>query len=417
MYIVSKNCRLCLSKDIKVILKLKPIPLGEKYFLSKKKAKNSKNFPLSIGRCSKCTNVQAMEVINPSILWSDYTYISGQTQAILDHFKEFSKNTISKFKLSSKDLVLDIGSNDGSLLSYFKKNKIKVLGVDPAKNLTKIANKKGIKTLTGLFDKKIINKIKNNFQEPKVITAFNVFAHTSKLREMLYSIKNILATDGIFIFEVQYLGDILKKKILGTFFHEHMYHHSLTSLFNFFNNFGMTLFKVQRANIQKGSIIGYVCNKKIFKIENSVTRMLKLEKKNSITNYSNIIKLNNFIQKQRDVSKKIFKKFKEKNFAIYGAARSGPLLAENLCKTTHFKFIFDDHKMKKNKFSGYKSLKVYPTKFINKFKPKLCVILAYLHAKKIIKNNYEYLKNGGSFMILYPRVKLINLRNYKKIIS
>jgi 2-polyprenyl-3-methyl-5-hydroxy-6-metoxy-1,4-benzoquinol methylase len=417
MYSVSKNCRLCLSKNIKVKLKLKSIPLGEKYFLTKKKASYSKEYPLSIGRCSACKNIQLMEIINPNILWKDYTYISGQTKEILNHFQEFAKNTISRFKLSDRDLVLDIGSNDGSLLSYFKKSKIKVLGIDPSKNITEIANKNGIETITGLFDKKIIKKIKKNYQNPKVITAFNVFAHTAKLREMLYSIKNILHEDGVFIFEVQYLGDILNKNILGTFFHEHMYHHSVTSLKKFFNNYNMTLFDVERVNVQKGSIIGYVCKKNRYKKTNSIAKLIKFESQKSITTSAKIIRLNNFIKKQKYIAKKIFKNFKKKNFAIYGAARSGPLLAENLCETKYFKYILDDHKMKKNKFSGYKSLKVYPTSFINKFKPTLCVILAYLHSKKIIKKNYKYLKNNGKFIVLYPSVKLIDIKNYKKYIS
>ena len=416
MYSTSKYCRLCLSKNIEVNLKLKPIPLGEKYSLNKKDKTFSKKFPLTIGRCLNCKNVQAMEVIKPKILWQNYTYISGQTKAILDHFKKFSNYTINKFNLKKTDLVLDIGSNDGSLLNCFKKKKIKVLGVDPARNLTKIANNNGINTLTGLFDKKIISKIKKKYQKPKIITAFNVFAHTAKLREMLHSILDILDDNGVFIFEVQYLGDIYQKKILGTFFHEHMYHHSIISLKNFFNLYNMSLFDIEKVNIQKGSIIGYACKGNKFKIKNSVLKMLKSENKTGITKKSKLKDFGKYIKDQKKISDKIFKKFDKKDFAIYGAARSGPLLAENLCDTRYFKYILDDHKMKKNKFSAYKLLKVYPTKYINKFKPELCVILAYLHAKKIVKKNYEYLKNKGSFLILYPRVRLINFNNYKNFI-
>ena len=414
MYSTSKYCRLCLSKDIEVSLKLKPIPLGEKYFLNEKNKNFSKKFPLTIGRCLDCKNVQAMEVINPKILWQNYTYISGQTKAILNHFKKFSNYTINKFNLKKTDLVLDIGSNDGSLLSFFKKKNIKVLGVDPARNLTKIANSNGIKTLTGLFDKKMISKIKKKYQNPKIITAFNVFAHTAKLREMLFSINDILDGNGVFIFEVQYLGDIYEKKILGTFFHEHMYHHSVTSLKNFFNQYNMTLFDIETVNIQKGSIIGYVCKGNKFKTKNSVLKMLKLESKTGITKKLKLKDLARYIQDQKKISNNIFRKFDKKNFAIYGAARSGPLLAENLCDTKYFKYILDDHVMKINKFSSYKSLKVFPTKFINKLNPNLCVILAYLHSKKIILKHLDYLRNGGNFLLLYPKVHLINFKNYKK---
>ena len=229
-YKVSKKCRLCLSKNIKTGLKLKKIPIGEKYFLSQKKAKTQKKIPLTISWCAHCKNVQLNEVINSKNLWNNYTYFSSQTKAILDHFNDVSKIILKRFNLDKNDLVFDIGSNDGSLLNYFKKQKIKVLGIDPAANVVKFANEKGIKTIKGIFDYKISKLICKKYKKAKIITAFNVFAHTENIRGMLRGIKNLLSDDGIFIFEVQYLKDIYKNKILGTFFHEHMYHHSVTSL-------------------------------------------------------------------------------------------------------------------------------------------------------------------------------------------
>ena len=156
---------------------------------------------------------------------------------------------------------------------------------------------------------------------------------------MLFSINDILDNNGVFIFEVQYLGDIYEKKILGTFFHEHMYHHSVISLKNFFDKYNMTLFDIETVNIQKGSIIGYVCKGNKFKVKNSVLKMIKTEKKRGTTKESKLKDLARYIQDQKKISNKIFKKFDKKNFAIYGAARSGPLLAENLCDSKYFKYI------------------------------------------------------------------------------
>ena len=234
MYKLSNYCRLCNNKNINIVFTLGSIPLGEKYFYEKKNALKAPKYPLTIGHCKICKNVQVMEVINPKILWRNYTYISGQTKAIKNHFKHFAQKTIKKFKLDKNDLVIDIGSNDGSLLKFFKEKKINILGIDPASNITKIANKNGIRTLTSLFNKKVTLKIKKNYKKAKIITAFNVFAHTENLKDMLNCIKSVLDDKGIFIFEVQYLGDVIKKNILGTFFHEHMYQHSITSLNNFF---------------------------------------------------------------------------------------------------------------------------------------------------------------------------------------
>ena len=124
MYTVTNFCRLCLNKKIQVGLKLKNIPLGEKYSKVKSIAKNSFRFPLNLGWCEKCRNLQTMEIISPRLLWSDFTYLSGQTDAILYHFKYLSKYIIKKFSIKKKHIIIDIGSNDGSFLKFFKKKKM-----------------------------------------------------------------------------------------------------------------------------------------------------------------------------------------------------------------------------------------------------------------------------------------------------
>jgi len=411
MYKSSKSCRLCNSKNIEVLLKLKPMPLGEVYFRKKINAEKVKKYPFSLGLCQSCKNVQTMEVVKSRMLWTNYTYFSGQTKSILEHFEKFSRKVITRFKLNKNDLVFDIGSNDGSLLKFFKSKKIQVLGIDPAENLVRFSNNQNIKTVKGFFNFETSKKILKRNNKPKIITAFNVFAHTEDLRGMLKGIKNLLSDDGIFIFEVQYLGDIYKKKILGTFFHEHMYHYSLFTLKKLFNSFNMNLFDVDKVNIQKGSIIGYV-SKKRFPEKEKIKKMIKIEVNNKFNSKFKLKELKRFIDNQKKKSDKIFKKFKK--ISIYGSARSGPVLGENLCRPEKFQNIFDNHKMKINKYSGYRGLKVIPTKYIKKLKPDLCVILAYLHSKKIIRNNIKYLKDGGNFLIVYPNVKLINFKNYKK---
>ena len=161
---------------------------------------------------------------------------SFQTKAIILNIENISNVIAKKIKLKKNELVLDIGSNDGVALKPFKDLGFKnILGIEPAKNFVKYANSKGIKTILGKLDPEMGKFIIKKKIKPKLITAFNVFAHTPKLKEMLITIKKILSKDGHFVFEVQYLGDILEKKILGTFFHEHMHHHSINSLMNFFN--------------------------------------------------------------------------------------------------------------------------------------------------------------------------------------
>lgn len=416
MYTKSKYCRLCLSNNIKNGFKLAKIPLGEQYFKTKSKASKSFKYPVTISWCKDCKNVQLKEIIHSKDLWKNYTYISGQTKEIDDHFKTFANDTLKKISLTKKELILDIGSNDGSLLKHFKKYS-RILGIDPAKNIVKTANSNGIKSITGLFNMKQSKLIKKKYGSAKIITAFNVFAHSENIREILSGIKDLLKEDGIFIFEVQYLKDIYDNKIIGTFFHEHMYHHSVTSLNNFFNSYDMKFYHVEKVNIQKGSIIGYVSKNKNIKVNNSIKQFLNYEKKNNIISLSKLKILKDYISVQKKKCVSIVKKCAIKgDVAGYGAARSGPLLASNYGVDKFIQFLLDDHPLKKNKYSSFNQLKVIPTKNINILFPQLCIILAYLHAKKIIKKNIPYIKRGGKFLLIHPKVKLVSFNNYKEFL-
>ncbi len=414
----SKSCRLCLRKSIINKLILKPIPLSEKFSKKPFPKKKLVNFPISLGLCNKCKSLQTNEVVDPKWLWSDFTYLSGQTKFIINHFKTLTIKFIKKFKLKKTSLVVDIGSNDGSFLNFFKKKGLMVAGIDPAKNLANIANKKGVYTIADFFNFKNVLQIEKKFRRKAgLILCFNTFAHAENLRDIVKNIRSLLDEKGVFIFECQYLRDIYDKKILGTIFHEHMYHHSITSLKNLFDEKNLNFYDVERVNIQKGSIIGYVTKnihkKKTFRFK----KLLNEEKKFKYNSPKKLLELDNYIQNQKKNAEKILKKFDKKLIGSFGSARSGPTYALNFGLSKYINYIFDDHRLKKNKYTSFLNRKVYPTNKIYKIRPKLLIILAYLHSKKIIRNNKKYLKEGGNFLLVYPNVKLINKYNFQKIIK
>lgn len=409
-------CALCRKKKLKKIFSLKPIPFGEKYFLTKKQASLSKKVSETVSVCENCKNVQISEIINPKDLWKNYTYLSGQTEAIKKHFKAFSGNIIKKYKLNSNDYVLDIGSNDGSLLKNFKLNKIKVVGVDPASNVCRIANKNGILTYNSIFNKEIASYILQKHGIPKIITAFNVFAHTQDMKNFLDNAKVLMDGKTIFIFEVQYLRDIIEKKILGTFIHEHISHYSIYALLNFFQSNKINFFDVKRVNIQKGSILGFASKDYSIKKTSIFKKLLNYEVKKKIFTDKKIKQSFLFIEKNKKKCQNLISRFYGKTITAYGAARSGPVFSENYNLSNYIKFIFDDHVLKKNRFSSINSALVLPTKCLYKIRTHLCFIFAYLHQKKIVKKNIKYLIKGGNFVSIYPEVTLISKSNYKKFI-
>ena len=410
------HCRICNSKTLDDICSLSDIPIPEIYETSSQKALIKKRYPLTILRCNECKHVQISETINQSNLWNNYTYFSGQTKAIDNHFKNLSKRIIKDYELTKDDLVVDIGSNDGSFLKKFK-YKTKVLGIDPAKTVAEFAiNKNKIPNLISYFDNKTVQKIKKKYKKAKIILAFNVFAHTPSMIDFVKCVKKILDIKGIFIFEAQYLKDILENDILGTFFHEHISHHSVYSLSKLFNSVNLKFEKIENINIQKGSILGFVTHKENdIKPNFSVRKFLEKEKKYKINTRGKIIKFYKIIKSNAINAKKLIDKFQ--NISGYGAARSAPTLLRNFGIENKINYILDDHHMKIGKYTPASAIKIISTKNLLKMMPDLVVILAYLHNKKIIKKNISYLKKGGTFMILYPKPKLITKKNFRNFIN
>ncbi len=412
------SCRLCQSSLMQCVLPLDPVPIGEHY-TKEPKVEDAPRFPLGIYQCMSCMSVQTNDNIDSRFLWKDYTYYSGQTKKIVEHFESFTENIFKTYKLIETGSVLDIGSNDGSLLKCFKDKGWEVQGVDPADTVANTAIKNGINTHIGLFGSKEINK-KLGKQKFDLITAFNVFAHSDNMESMANQVKDSLASNGIFAFEVQYLADILNKNILGTFFHEHMIHYSYTAAESFLNRYGLKIFDYSRNNIQNGSII-FFCKQspKSSEIFSEKLEALKrYEEELELTNsnwakvfYQNILSTRNSVQE-------FLKNFEieYKSLGAYGAARSGPTLAIQYGLDNYISHLYDDHPSKIDKYSPYQSLKVESTSKLSTNSTNITVILAYIHYKAIIKKHIDYLEDGGIFILLWPEFSIIDINNYKEYI-
>ena len=330
---------------------MNPVPIGEHY--TDQKVIDAERYPIDIYQCSNCGAVQTADDIDPEFLWKDYTYFSGQTSKIIEHFSEFSSKVLNHF--SDLKNVLDIGSNDGSLLQQFKNRGLKTSGIDPAQTVVDVANKSGITTFLGLFNEDNADKYFRN-QTFDLITAFNVFAHSSEMPSMLRGVKNLLSEEGIFCFEVQYLTDIINKLILGTFFHEHMIHYSYYSAEQFMNTAGLTIIDFDRNNIQNGSIIFYACRKGTLREANyrNTQGLKELELEENDLNVNSFSWSYDFNTEVANIRKSTINYLKDLDeVSAYGAARSGPTLALQFEVDKKLTRIFDDHPSKLNKYSPF----------------------------------------------------------------
>tara|TARA_B110000027_G_scaffold40974_1_gene45230 strand:- start:6303 stop:7484 length:1182 start_codon:yes stop_codon:yes gene_type:complete len=382
-------------------------------FLDKKKADNDTIFyPLSVNTCKTCGFKQLTHVVDPKILYQqDYPYESSLTQSGLDHFYEFALSVKNQFKLNSDDLVIDIGSNVGVLLNSFKSLGTKVLGVDPAKNICKIANKRGINTLNSFFDSDICDLIKKKHGKAKVITGTNVFAHIDNLSELFKNVKKILdKKDGIFIIEVPHFLNLLKDLEYDTIYHEHLSYITIQPLIKFLKKKNLKIFRVEKKDIHGGSIRIFISYINSFKTDKSVNIILKQEKKadlNSLevlNNFSENVKKNRFNLITLMSKLKLKKK---KIIALSTPAKGMTLL--NYCKLDKdfISFATEKSKLKIGKFTPGGNIPIYDDIKILREKPDYAIILAWNFAKEIINNNKLFLKNGGKFIIPIPNVKII----------
>ena len=361
--------------------------------------------------CRKCGHVQQLDVLNTEALWEDYTYHSANSAGMVEHFEEVVENLMDVYRHPLNSLVIDIGSNDGSLLKSFKSRGLQVLGIDPAKEIASKASSEGIETIPELFTRDLAQEIEKKHGLASVITAFNSYAHADNLEDLTKGIFELLEDDGIFIFEVQYLLDVIDKMLIGTIFHEHMSHHSLKPLNTFLERLGLTIIRVSRfSNIQHGSLVG-VAKKSagVDKIDKTVEDLLNLEKENKLDDLSTLRNFNDRLIKIKKNAAILVSEWKEKGLTIaaYGAARSGQTLISQFGFENIIEFILDDNPEKLYKYPAGEGVQVLPTEELYRRRPDIVIILAWVHSNNIIAQHQDFLKEGGNFVVISPEIRLV----------
>ena len=272
------RCQISGAKDLKTILSLGYLPPVNKLKKIDSLLCEDIFFPAEFVFSKKSKLVQLKTIVKKEILFpKEYPYTSSTTKILRENFKELYKDCKKIVNISSNDLIIDIGSNDGNLLNNFKDNH-RVLGITP-ENIGKIAIKKGINTLQRYFNKTTSDLVLKKFGKAKIITATNVFAHIENVNLLMKNLLKILKNDGIFICESHYLVSLINSIQYDAIYHEHLRYYSLTSLKYLFNKYGMEIIDAKKINTHGGSIRVYAARKKRFEIHKSVTKILDFEKK------------------------------------------------------------------------------------------------------------------------------------------
>ncbi len=379
------ECRSCKSTELRRVVSLGYQPLANN--LLKNKNDKDELYPLEMNYCSNCHNCQLSVVVDPKKMFSNYLYLSSTSKTFRDHFEKAAKKYIKEFKLKpKKSYIIDVGSNDGVALKPFKNlNFNKILGIEPAKNLAKLANKNKIKTFNGFLNKKSLKKIRKNAD---IVLASNVFAHTDELKIMAECMLGLIKKDGRIIIEVQYLLNTLKDLTFDNIYHEHYNYWSLTSLVTFFNKLGGKIYKAEKIDTHGGSIRVYVSKNKKIKIEKNVNQLLKEEEEFGIKEYKTYKDFAKKVYRIRDNVRKNVLKLKKQGAKIigYGSPAKATTALNFFGISNEIEYIVEDNKLKQGKFLPGMKIPITSKEKI-KGKPDYALVLAWNFIDEIKEKN------------------------------
>ncbi len=406
------TCRLCGSANVALAFSLAPTPPANAFVSEADTAAKQETFPLDVFFCRDCTHVQLLDVVDPRLLFEHYVYVSGTSPSFVRHFEEYSDFVAKLTGLPHGALVVDVGSNDGTLLRAFeRRHGARVLGIDPARNLAEAATKAGIETLPEFFTGTLAEKLAKERGKAAVITANNVFAHVDDLGGVVDGVRSLLAQDGVFVFEVSYLLDVVGDILFDTIYHEHLAYHAVRPLIPFFERHGMELIETVRVPTHGGSLRGIAqLRGGPRRRGTSVADALALEQEaglEKLATYQALAARINTLGQELGVLLKGLKG-QGKSIAGFGApAKATTLMYHFGIGPRLVDFIVDDSPLKQGLFTPGMHIPVLSARAISERKPDYLVILAWNFAKPIIEKNTAFRERGGRFIVPVPKVEVV----------
>jgi SAM-dependent methyltransferase len=404
------SCRLCSSSDVSMVFLMPKCPPVDNYRFEDEPGINLPEFPMDLYMCDACGHAQLLDVVDPSILFGSYIYDSSSSPDLDNHFANYAQSIVNYANLGNDSFVIDVGSNDGLLLSKFIKHGVRVLGIDASETISKQARANGIPTVTSFLDQTVVQEVKKQFGLANVVCANNVFSHSDDLRDFAICIRELLKPDGFFVFEVSYLKDLVNSKIIDYVYHEHLAHHSVKPLKSFFDDLGMRLFDVERVATKGGSIRGYVAHhNSSWRERDVVEQMVACEISMGLYDPSIFEDLRSKLDEIGERVRNLLQLKAENGgkIASYGASATTTVLTALFHLDKFISFIVDDNPKRQGRLSPGKKIPVKSSDELLAQMPSVTIIAAWRFADLIISRNRRYLESGGCFLVPLPVLRTI----------
>ncbi len=397
-----QRCRLC-GHQTKAFLDLGRVPLPEEFRLKKDREKRIITYPLGLSYCIRCFHVQLTRPVGADPIYkNNYFYDYSVTAAGRAHWQQLARLLGST--LTKKDLVVDVGSNTGTLLSYFKASGFRILGVDPAGKLVRIARANGIPTINAYFTPAIAQKIVKQYGRARVITCTNVFDHVAELDRITKAFRLLLAPGGTLVIEVPYFYRMLTK-CTHIVYHQQIDYMMLTQLVSYFRSFGLTVVDAQEIPLHGGSMRLYVKHK-----GNATKRLgqLLVHEKKIISQYpKRLVQFGERVLHQRDAFATAIKKLKKqhKTIAAVGASAKGiTLLNYSGLGPTDIAFITEKSPLKIGRFTP-NGIPVVKDGILLTRQPDYAILLSWNFAGEIMGHLTSY---TGHWIIPVPSLRVLS---------
>jgi SAM-dependent methyltransferase len=414
-----ENCRLCESKFYKISLKLIDTPLANELYKSKDLAKKSDRFPLELVMCESCRHVQLKHIVDPKRLFDDYVYKSGTSSFFRKHFKDLANSIAIKYK-EKNGYALEVGSNDGILLDELTSHGIRCIGVEPSSDLVAECNNRNLEVFKAYFDDKFTDFLLVKYGKASLVLGNNVFAHIQELKRAFENVYKILDSDGVFIFEVAHLKNILTDGIFDTIYHEHMSYHSAYSMQKFANSTGFKLFDIEKISPHGGSLRFFLTKNLGENVSSSVEKIIQEEIELGLNNEKVLTKIGDNIVRIKAESQKLIDFLKKnQNFKLigYGApAKVVTFLAQVELEEIEIVGIIEDNKHKQEKYLPGSGIRIMSMEIMNifmteNFNPNndlvACLIFPWNLKVEIISKLADLLPKGSKAVTFFPNVEMV----------